>query len=49
MTELASRTLRLWGTAAAVATLATWIIFDAFPGINWVIWTATIAAGLIFS
>ncbi len=45
--EPASRTSVFWGTATAVAALATWIMFDAFAGINWVIWTTSIAAGLI--
>ncbi len=48
MTESPNRTLVYWGTAAAVATLATWIIFDSYPGINWIIWTTSIAAGLMF-
>ena len=38
----------LWGAALAIAALGTWIIFDALPGINWLIWTATAAACLFF-
>ena len=38
----------IWTIAAAIAALATWICFDAFPGINWPIWTATAVAGLLY-
>ncbi|MGH7720809.1 MAG: hypothetical protein ACREON_18430, partial [Gemmatimonadaceae bacterium] len=38
--------LELWGGAAAVAGLGTWIAFDAEPGINWGMWTLAAAAGL---
>jgi two-component system sensor histidine kinase BaeS len=38
----------VWTLAAAVAALATWICFDAIPGINWPIWTAAAASALIY-
>ncbi len=37
----------LWLTAAAVAGLGAWMLFDALPGINWVLWTAAAVAGLL--
>jgi hypothetical protein len=37
----------LWGAAAAVAALGSWILFDALPGINWVLWTIAAVGGLI--
>ena len=37
----------LWGAAAAVAALGSWVLFDAQPGINWVLWTTAAAGGLI--
>lgn len=39
--------LPLWGAAAAVAILGSWILFDALPGINWVLWTAAAVVGLL--
>jgi len=36
----------LWAAALALASLATWIIFDALPGINWLIWTGVASACL---
>lgn len=36
----------LWTAAIAVAALGTWIMYDAFPGINWFSWTTVAAAGL---
>ena len=36
----------LWSTGVAVAALGTWILFDAMPGVNWVIWTFAAAVGL---
>ena len=38
----------IWTFAAALAALATWICFDAMPGINWPIWTAAGVAGLAY-
>jgi hypothetical protein len=38
---------RLWATAIAVAGLGSWILFDALPGINWVLWTGAAVAGLL--
>ena len=37
---------RLWATAAAVAALGAWVMFDARPGLNWLLWTAAAATGL---
>jgi hypothetical protein len=37
---------RLWATAAAVATLGAWVMFDARPGLNWLLWTGAAATGL---
>jgi hypothetical protein len=36
----------LWAAAAAVAAFGSWMLFDAFPGINWLLWTGSAAAGL---
>lgn len=36
----------LWAVAASVAALGTWVMFDARPGINWLLWTGAAAAGL---
>lgn len=38
----------LWLASIGLATLATWICFDAMPGINWLIWTAAAAGALVF-
>jgi hypothetical protein len=37
----------LWAAAAAVAGLGEWLLYDALPGINWVLWTAAAVAGLL--
>jgi Domain of unknown function (DUF4153) len=37
----------LWTIAAGVAGLGDWILYDALPGINWVLWTAAAVAGLL--
>lgn len=37
----------LWITAATVAAFGSWMLFDALPGINWVLWTGPAAAGLL--
>jgi hypothetical protein len=36
----------LWITAALVAGFGTWVLSDALPGINWVLWTGAAVAGL---
>src|SRR5665213_4369391 len=36
----------LWPTAATIAAFGSWMLFDALPGINWVLWTGAAAAGL---
>ena len=38
---------RLWAVAAAVAAFGTWVMFDAQPGINWVLWTGAASVGLV--
>jgi hypothetical protein len=37
----------LWVAAAAVAGFGTWTLYDALPGLNWVLWTAAAVAGLL--
>jgi len=37
----------LWATAAAVAGFGNWMLYDALPGINWVLWTGAAVAGLL--
>lgn len=39
----------LWIAATAVAGLGTWVLYDALPGINWVLWTGAAVAGLLLS
>ena len=39
----------LWVTAAVVAGFGTWMLYDALPGINWVLWTGAAVAGLVAS
>ncbi len=41
------KTAPLWIAAVVVAALATWICYDAIPGVNWGIWTAAAATGLL--
>jgi len=36
----------LWPTAATIAAFGSWMLFDALPGINWVLWTGAAAAGV---
>ena len=36
----------LWATAAAVAGFGNWMLYDALPGINWLLWTGAAVAGL---
>src|SRR3972149_3651692 len=36
-----------WATAAAVAGFGNWMLYDALPGINWVLWTGAAVAGLL--
>ena len=38
---------RLWVAAATVAAFGTWVMYDALPGMNWVLWTGAAAAGLV--
>jgi hypothetical protein len=42
------RTSKVWIAAVIVAGLATWLCYEAFPGINWPIWTATATALFLF-
>ena len=37
----------LWIAAGAVAAIATWICYDAIPGINWLLWTLAATTGLM--
>lgn len=37
----------LWALAAVVAGLGTWMLYDALPGINWVLWTSAALGGLL--
>ena len=37
----------LWAAAATLAAFGSWMLFDALPGINWVLWTGAAAAGLL--
>ena len=37
----------LWTTAATIAAFGSWMLFDALPGINWLLWTGAAAAGLL--
>src|SRR5687768_17461397 len=46
--EIRISTLTAWIAAVVVATIGTWICYDANPGINWLIWTAAAALGLIW-
>lgn len=39
-------TTTLWTSASAVAALGAWVLFDARPGVNWLLWTAAAVAGL---
>jgi hypothetical protein len=39
----------LWAAAAAVAGFGSWMLYDALPGINWVLWTGAAVAGLLLS
>src|SRR5215212_12079029 len=51
MTDIArqgeSRESLIWGAAIALAALGAWIMYDALPGINWGLWTATAALGML--
>jgi Domain of unknown function (DUF4173) len=37
---------RLWATAAGVAALGAWVMFDTRPGLNWLLFTGAAATGL---
>lgn len=37
----------VWLSAIIVAAIGAWIMFDAMPGLNWVLWTAAASIGLI--
>lgn len=39
--------ITLWLFSVAVAGWGAWILFDAHPGINWVLWTTAAVAGLL--
>lgn len=38
----------VWLASAGISALATWICFDAMPGINWLIWTGAAAGALVW-
>ena len=42
-----TRAATVWGLALVVAALGDWIMFDAEPGINWILWTLCAGAGLL--
>lgn len=44
---IAGQPTLLWATAATIAAFGSWMLFDALPGINWVLWTGAAAAGLL--
>lgn len=46
MIENERRETTIWAAALAVAALGTWVLYDAFPGINWGLWTTAAAMGL---
>ena len=37
----------LWTTAIVVAAFGSWMLFDALPGLNWLLWTGAAVAGLL--
>jgi hypothetical protein len=37
----------VWAMAAAVSVLGSWMLFDALPGVNWLIWTTAAVGGLV--
>jgi len=37
----------VWPAALVVAGIGAWIMFDALPGLNWGLWTAAAALGLV--
>ena len=41
------RQILMWSAAVAIAALGTGIMFDSEPGVNWLIWTTSAAAGLL--
>lgn len=43
----ASTSKLLWATAATIAAFGSWMLFNALPGINWVLWTGSAVAGLL--
>lgn len=37
----------IWATAVVVAGFGGWVLYDALPGINWILWTSAAVAGLL--
>ena len=37
----------LWAAATAVAGFGSWMLYDALPGIDWVLWTGAAVVGLL--
>src|SRR5688572_48520 len=48
MEQPAGSTSKIWLAAIIVAGLATWVCYEAFPGINWLLWTATASALFLY-
>ena len=43
----ADRRLTLWLTAIGLAAAGTWLLFDAAPGLNWLLVTVAVTVGLV--
>ena len=39
---------RLWATAAAVAALGAWVMFDARPGLNWLLLSSLLKRSCVY-
>jgi hypothetical protein len=39
--------IALWSTGIVTAALGAWILFDAEPGVNWLLWTLVAGIGLL--
>jgi hypothetical protein len=49
MTDPAERSIApLWILAIIASGIATWVCYDAIPGINWLLWVAVVAAGVTY-
>ncbi|MGI8548585.1 MAG: DUF4153 domain-containing protein [Gemmatimonadaceae bacterium] len=45
---LSHRLAPLWLSAATVSSIATWMLYDARPGLNFFLWTSAAVLGLFF-